>query len=942
MAIALAQARESDMADAGNVGSSDLREEPETRAAQIASGSEGTAEAESATPSATEVFAKNKNSTEAQNSETEMDTAEKDSVQATSGLEDSDIQNLDDAGNAAIDCQTGHEQEIVQERKDLKSSMKQSSEVQHVSNDHASDGNGLLETSNDQDENVEDSADANESDEGSWDEQDPYTQVPAPFNGDGSELAQGLQTMQLDSPMGSDDEENHEDQSNILSYAEAVALGSSIDSPEAANTSGGQSPPPSLNQDEHEHQEEQVEVPASPGSSADYASATSEHVPSGDDDDDDDNDDHDHDDERANDVQGDLHMENGVDVVEGGHRGAEDEIEVSNSVEHVPKNGSTINTDEPSFTDSGESNVPISEANAPGQNIEEGHTVSPDNDHRNTVVLKPEHEHVEENASPAVDNGNISSVKAQEQSKPLASSAPPLPARDSEEEGNLVNFASLPVESESKVAVPDVVPTVDATMEADMEDAPRIPEDDDEAEHVHIQGDNIMQSDIFGNINASEASRSGPVYSGSAPENNEGHTGASVVSGGISEEDATTSSVFQFDSAKPWYMFGRGTVDTSGASGAPAWEPDASKSECTLCRSKFDFFRRRHHCRMDGKIYCKNCCNQFRLLPAQFGVREPQRVCNTCCTKLDPLQDELAATISNATRELGRSGGSAASGNCAPGAHMGSVSSTTSDESTQHSQSSSLSSPGALLGGRVNISSPVSFSMSAEIMKAANAVDNFFGTSQQSMLRDEYIPAMLLKQAKGIAFLTVVKMGFVVTTRFGTGLVVGRDRHGSWTAPSAIGLAGFGWGAQMGGEVTDFVIILNTESAVDAFSGNSQVALGSQLSLAAGPLGRTGEASVNVSMGGESRIAPSYTYSQSKGLFVGISLEGAVIRARADVNERFYGKHYDPKDILGTRVPRPKAAEPLYEALQRACERDTSAGNASPMGVTRAPLVDEI
>lgn len=77
----------------------------------------------------------------------------------------------------------------------------------------------------------------------------------------------------------------------------------------------------------------------------------------------------------------------------------------------------------------------------------------------------------------------------------------------------------------------------------------------------------------------------------------------------------------------------------------------------------------------------------------------------------------------------------------------------------------------------------------------------------------------------------------------------------------------------------DFIVILNTESAVDAFSGKGQVSLGSQLSVAAGPLGRTGEASVSVN---NEAFAPVYTYSKSKGLFAGISLEGAVISERAD------------------------------------------------------------
>ncbi|CAK8995620.1 SH3 domain-containing protein PJ696.02, partial [Durusdinium trenchii] len=361
----------------------------------------------------------------------------------------------------------------------------------------------------------------------------------------------------------------------------------------------------------------------------------------------------------------------------------------------------------------------------------------------------------------------------------------------------------------------------------------------------------------------------------------------------VATTDAAAEDAFDFkyDSAKPWYMFGRATVDKTGGGGGPAWEPDSARTQCHSCGRTFDFFHRRSHCRYDGRLNCRACCSNFRLLPPSFGVREPQRVCNKCCEILDPMQDRLAATMSNSTRTLSPK----------PGAGAGQP-------------------------------SLISFSMSAEIQKACAAVDNFFAAGNtQNVIKDQYIPAMLLRMAKGVAFLQVWKMGFMFSARVASGIVVGRDRQGSWTAPSAIGLAGLGWGAQLGGEVSDFVIILNTESAVDAFSGKGQVSLGSQLSLAAGPLGRTGEASINVSDVG---FAPCYTYSQTKGLFFGVSLEGAIIKERADVNDRFYGKHFDPKDILAGRVAPPKAAEPLYEALQRACSVDADSSRATETGVT--------
>jgi len=283
------------------------------------------------------------------------------------------------------------------------------------------------------------------------------------------------------------------------------------------------------------------------------------------------------------------------------------------------------------------------------------------------------------------------------------------------------------------------------------------------------------------------------------------------------------------------------------------------------------------------------------LLPVYFGVREPQRVCRSCSVTLEPMQTSLASSISNSTRD------------------------------TEFDPDDV---------GKYMLN-PLSFSMSAEIKKACHSIENFFGHSPNSTIQDQYIPAVLLKQAKGLAFLTVIKAGMVFTGRIGTGIVVAKDAEGNWTAPSAIGIGGLGWGFQIGGEVSDFVIILNTDSAVDAFSGKAQVSLGSQLGISVGPVGRTGEATMNIGDGG---LAPCYSYSQSKGLFAGISLEGAVISERTSINHNFYGLKCEGKDLLAGKYPPPKAAAPckyllylllnvsktsiVYNALRTALNKD--------------------
>ncbi|KAJ3197062.1 hypothetical protein HK101_006246 [Irineochytrium annulatum] len=167
-------------------------------------------------------------------------------------------------------------------------------------------------------------------------------------------------------------------------------------------------------------------------------------------------------------------------------------------------------------------------------------------------------------------------------------------------------------------------------------------------------------------------------------------------------------------------------------------------------------------------------------------------------------------------------------------------------------------------------------------------------------------------QAKGIAILSVIKAGFLFSGRGGAGLVVARLDDGSWSAPSAIGTVGFGAGGQIGAELTDFVIILNTPESVKAFSLGGNVTLGGNLSVAAGPIGRNAEAAGTVG-----KMSAVYSYSKTRGLFAGISIEGSVLMERKETNATFYRRKVSAKEILSGAVPPPPAAEDLYRALNR-------------------------
>src|SRR5947209_1261592 len=124
------------------------------------------------------------------------------------------------------------------------------------------------------------------------------------------------------------------------------------------------------------------------------------------------------------------------------------------------------------------------------------------------------------------------------------------------------------------------------------------------------------------------------------------------------------------------------------------------------------------------------------------------------------------------------------------------------------------------------------------------------------------VPKSVIRHARGLAIISVVKAGFIFSGKAGDGVVVARTGHG-WSGPSFIGTGGAGWGLQIGAEVTDFVIVLNSDDAVRAFSRGGNITIGGDVSAAAGPIGRAAEASVTPT-------AAIYTYSKSKGLFAGI------------------------------------------------------------------------
>ncbi|KAL0080571.1 hypothetical protein F4703DRAFT_1869416 [Phycomyces blakesleeanus] len=197
------------------------------------------------------------------------------------------------------------------------------------------------------------------------------------------------------------------------------------------------------------------------------------------------------------------------------------------------------------------------------------------------------------------------------------------------------------------------------------------------------------------------------------------------------------------------------------------------------------------------------------------------------------------------------------------------------------------------------INSPLPTNLAGECKKAAKILNQFIDPGQGI---DKVIPSDILAKAQGLAIYTVIKAGFLFSGRAGF----------AWSAPSAIGTGGIGAGGQIGAELTDFILVLNTKEAVKTFSHFGNVTLGGNVSVAAGPIGRNAEASGTATF---KHVSAIYSYSKTKGLFAGVSVEGSVILTRNDTNEKFYGRKVTAKELLNGSVPPPPAADALYRAL---------------------------
>jgi len=218
----------------------------------------------------------------------------------------------------------------------------------------------------------------------------------------------------------------------------------------------------------------------------------------------------------------------------------------------------------------------------------------------------------------------------------------------------------------------------------------------------------------------------------------------------------------------------------------------------------------------------------------------------------------------------------------------------------------------------------VALPLSAQIdKKEAARLENCGMVIKEVMDIPDDIPQDLIDKAECvIVYPSVLKAAFGIGGSYGRGAMTCRSGEhftGPWSAPTMMALEGASIGFQLGGEATDFVLLVMNPRGARAIL-SSKVKLGGDASAAAGPKGRTANASTDATMRAE-----VLSYSRARGLFAGVSLEGSTVRPDNDANERVYGKKVDAKDIVFKgAVPVPPPAQKLVGYLNHKSPKNLS------------------
>jgi lipid-binding SYLF domain-containing protein len=167
----------------------------------------------------------------------------------------------------------------------------------------------------------------------------------------------------------------------------------------------------------------------------------------------------------------------------------------------------------------------------------------------------------------------------------------------------------------------------------------------------------------------------------------------------------------------------------------------------------------------------------------------------------------------------------------------------------------------------------------------------------------------LIRQSAGVVIIPdMFKGGFVIGGSYGKGVVVAR-KDGKWSGPSFVYIGAGSVGFQIGAQLTDLILVVIGQNTMDSFL-RSSFKLGADAAIAVGPVGAQATAATDILLKGG-----IYSYSRAKGLFAGVSLEGAGMGTEYDLNRAYYQTTSNPKDILYGQVETPESAQKLFQAL---------------------------
>src|SRR3989338_5705736 len=197
---------------------------------------------------------------------------------------------------------------------------------------------------------------------------------------------------------------------------------------------------------------------------------------------------------------------------------------------------------------------------------------------------------------------------------------------------------------------------------------------------------------------------------------------------------------------------------------------------------------------------------------------------------------------------------------------------------------------GVLVGILMTVSVPASY---ADVELDGRVHEAKLVLNEIMAAPDSSIPEELFSKCKAIAiYPNVLKAGFIIGGRFGKGVVLSKDSSGKWGPVAFSTIGGGSWGLQIGGSATDLILVIMNERGLDGLL-SSNFKLGADAAVAAGPVGRTADASTDLTL-----RAGVLAYSRSRGLFAGIALDGAVMTEDNNSNTIYYGKPMTSREIL--------------------------------------------